>query len=196
MDIRELQRQLVSATKTLNSRLRRLRAADLPSTSEYKIRQAQDMDTGYITPAGYVSASYAGLSPKQLQQKLKWVRGITADTETTKQARALVQLRSREWGTTPAETKQRIRAGRVFYQVLGYRNGVFDSDRVHYAIAEFAKTPSYDTLIQRLYLDYGVEMQNEIGGREELLKWMNETHIIPPGVNAAEDEKTGKIYYV
>lgn len=193
-DIKTLQRQLVSATKTLNSRIRRLRAEDLPSSTEYRIREAERMETGYITPSGYVSASTKGMTVNELKQKLKWVRGVTENTETVKQSRALVNLRMREWGTSKEETKERIRAGRVFYQVLGYRGGVFDSDRVHYAIEEFAKTPSYDTLVNRIFQDYGVEMQNEVNGREELLRWMNKTGIIPAGVNAEED-KTGRIFY-
>lgn len=193
-DIKTLQRQLVSATKTLNSRIRRLRAEDLPSSTEYRIREAERMETGYITPSGYVSASAKGMTVNELKQKLKWVRGVTENTETVKQSRALVNLRMREWGTTKEETKERIRAGRVFYQVLGYRGGVFDSDRVHYAIEEFAKTPSYDTLVNRIFQDYGFEMQNEINGREELLRWMNKTGIIPVGVNAKEDS-TGHIIY-
>lgn len=193
-DIKTLQRQLVSATKTLNSRIRRLRAEDLPSSTEYRIREAERMETGYITPSGYVSASTKGMTVNELKQKLKWVKGVTENTETVKQSRALVNLRMREWGTSKEETKERIRAGRVFYQVLGYRGGVFDSDRVHYAIEEFAKTPSYDTLVNRIFQDYGVEMQNEVNGREELLRWMNKTGIIPAGVNAEED-KTGRISY-
>jgi len=193
-DIKTLQRQLVSATKTLNSRIRRLRAEDLPSSTEYRIREAERMETGYITPSGYVSASTKGMTANEIKQKLKWVKGVTENTETVKQSRALVDLRMREWGTTKEETKDRIRAGRVFYQVLGYRGGVFDSDRVHYAIEEFAKTPSYDTLVNRIFQDYGREMQNEVNGREELLRWMNKTGIIPAGVNAEED-KTGRISY-
>ena len=193
-DIKTLQRQLVSATKTLNSRIRRLRAEDLPSSTEYRIREAERMETGYITPTGYVSAATKGMTANEIKQKLKWVRGVTENTETVKQSRALVQLRMREWGTTKEETKERIRAGRVFYQVLGYRGGVFDSDRVHYAIEEFAKTPSYDTLVNRIFQDYGVEMQNEVNGREELLRWMKKTGIIPAGVNAEED-KMGRISY-
>lgn len=193
-NIKSLQRQLVSATKTLNSRLRRLRNEDLVSSAEYRIREAEQMDTGYITPSGYVSSSYKNLSENELRQKLKWVRGITENTETVKQSRALVELRSREWGTTQEETKERIRAGRVFYQVLGFHGGVFDSDRVHYAIEEFAKTPSYETLVNRIFQDYGFEMQNEVNAREELLKWMNRTGVIPSGVNAAED-KYGHIFY-
>lgn len=193
-DIKTLQRQLVSATKTLNSRIRRLRAENLPSSTEYRIREAERMETGYITPSGYVSASTKGMTANEIKQKLKWVRGVTENTETVKQSRALVNLRMREWGTTKEETKDRIRAGRVFYQVLGYRGGVFDSDRVHYAIEEFAKTPSYDTLVNRIFQDYGREMQNEVNGREELLRWMNKTGIIPAGVNADEDS-TGRIFY-
>ena len=193
-DIKTLQRQLVSATKTLNSRIRRLRAEDLPSSTEYRIREAERMETGYITPSGYVSASTKGMTANEIKQKLKWVRGVTENTETVKQSRALVDLRMREWGTSKEETKERIRAGRVFYQVLGYRGGVFDSDRVHYAIEEFAKTPSYDTLVNRIFQDYGFEMQNEVNGREELLRWMNKTGIIPVGVNAKEDS-TGRIIY-
>lgn len=193
-DIKALQRQLLSATKTLNSRIRRLRGEDLPSSAEYRIREAEKMETGYITPSGYVSASTKGMSAAEIKQKLKWVRGVTENTETVKQSRALVDLRRREWGVSAEEAKERIRAGRVFYQVLGYRGGVFDSDRVHYAIEEFAKTPSYDTLVNRIFQDYGREMQNEVNGRDELLRWMNKTGIIPAGVNADED-KLGRIFY-
>lgn len=191
----QLRAKIVSATKTLNSRIRRLRKEDLPSSAEYRIREAAKMETGYTTKTGYVSASTAGMSTQELKQKLKWIEGVTQGTETVKQSRALVELKSREWGISTQEAKQRISQGRVFYQVLGYRGGVFDSDRVHYAIVEFAKTPSYDTLVNRIFLDYGVEMQNEVQGRDELLKWMRKTGIIPPGVNAVEDEH-GNINYV
>ena len=101
--------------------------------------------------------------------------------------------KSREWGVKKEEAARRIRAGRVFYQVLGGQGYKWDSTQVHNAIQEFEKTPSFDELENKLYEMYGEKMQDEEDGGELLREWMNENNTIPPGVYAhvETDPNTG-----
>lgn len=193
--MRTLQQQILSATKTLNSRLRRLRAEDLPTSAEQHMQNIDLHRPGFLTPKGFVSASTAGMSQQDLQEKLKLIKTLISETETVKEARANVEQKMKEWNVKKEEAKRLIRAGRVFYQALGYRGGVFDSDRVHVSIEEFDKTPNYPELINRLFMDYGREMQNERNGRISLMEWMRETNQIPPGVMADRNPQTGLIQY-
>lgn len=193
--IAQLRAQIVSATKTLNSRIRRLRAEDLPSFATPHMQDIELHRPGFLTKAGYVSSSSAGLDEFQLREKLRLIKGLISETETVTQAREIVEKKMKEWNVKKQEAIKRIKAGRVFYQVLGYRGGVFDSDRVHVSIEEFEHTPSYSELIDRIYRDYGHELQNEVNGRIILLEWMNEKHEIPVGVEAVEDPQTGRIVY-
>lgn len=194
MTIEELKRKVISETKTLNSRLRRLEKEGLPSTAFAKIQQAKAMGSELVTDSGMISARTAGYTQKQLMSKLKWIRGISANTQSPTETKKYVAEKQKEWGTSYDETVKRINQGRVFYQAVGYRGGIFDSDRVHLSIEEFESTPSYDELITKLFMDFGVELQDEINGRWELLKFMNDTGIIPPGVNA-EKKDNGQIVY-
>ena len=193
--IAQLRAQIVSATKTLNSRIRRLRAEDLPSFATPRMQDIELHRPGFLTQSGYVSSSSAGLDEFQLQEKLKLIKGLINETETVSQAREIVETKMKEWKVKKEEAIKRIKAGRVFYQVLGYRGGIFDSDRVHDAIIEFDKTPAYSELIDRIYRDYGHELQNEVNGKEILLEWMNEKHEIPIGVEAVEKPDTHEIVY-
>ena len=164
-----LAQQILSATKTINSRLRRLRAEDLPATSEQRLREIQMHRPGFITPSGFVSSSVKGMTDNEMREKLRMIRGLLQNTETVPQARENLEKKRQQWNVSKEEARERIRAGRVFYQVLGYRGGIFDSDRVHVAIEEFEKTPSYDDLVDKIYYDYGSEFQFETNGRENLL---------------------------
>lgn len=193
--MKSIEQQILSATKTLNSRLRRLRAEDLPSAAEARLKEIEMHRPGFVTEKHFISSSTKGLTERQKMEKLKMIHGLLLETETVKEARENVKQKMREWNVSKEEANRRIRAGRVFYQVLGYRGGVFDSDRVHVAIEEFEKTPGYDELIDKIYLDYGNELQNELNGRQILLEWMNEKHKIPAGVEAVEDPTTGRIVY-
>lgn len=190
-----LAQQILSATKTINSRLRRLRAEDLPATSEQRLREIQMHRPGFITPSGFVSSSVKGMTENEMREKLRMIRGLLQNTETVPQARENLEKKRQHWNVSKEEARERIRAGRVFYQVLGYRGGIFDSDRVHVAIEEFEKTPSYDDLVDKIYYDYGSELQFETNGRENLLEWMNKKRIIPPYVQAVYDGKTDRIIY-
>lgn len=194
MTINELKRKIISETKTLNSRLKRLENENLPSASFAKIQQAKEMNNGYVTSLGRISAATANMTEKQLKDKLKWIRGIKEQTQTVKEAKIYVEKKAKEWNVSTDTAKERIRQGRVFNQALSYRSGIFDSDRVHLSIEEFESTPSYDELIKQLFIDFGVELQDEISGRWELLKFMNDTGIIPPGVRA-ERKDDGRIVY-
>lgn len=192
---KSLAQQILSATKTLNSRLRRLRAEDLPATSEQRLREIQMHRPGFVTPKGFVSSSVKGMTEQEMKEKLRMIRGLLQNTETVPQARENLEQKRKQWNVSKEEARERIRAGRVFYQVLGYRGGIFDSDRVHIAIEEFEKTPTYNELIDKIYYDYGSELQNEVNGRENLLNWMNEKRIIPPYVEAVYDGATDRIVY-
>lgn len=192
---KSLAQQILSATKTLNSRLRRLRAEDLPATSEQRLEEIKLHRPGFITPKGFVSSSVKGMTEKEMKEKLRMIKGLLQNTETVPEARKNLEQKRQQWNVSKEEARERIRAGRVFYQVLGYRGGIFDSDRVHVAIEEFEKTPTYDELIDKIYYDYGSELQNEVNGRENLLNWMNEKRIIPPYVEAVYDGATGRIVY-
>lgn len=150
---------------------------------------------GFVTPKGFVSSSVKGMTEQEMKEKLRMIRGLLQNTETVPQARENLEQKRRQWNVSKEEARERIRAGRVFYQVLGYRGGIFDSDRVHIAIEEFEKTPTYDELIDKIYYDYGSELQNEVNGRENLLNWMNEKRIIPPYVEAVYDGATDRIVY-
>lgn len=194
MTIEELKQKVISETKNLNSRLRRLEKEGLPSAAFGKIQQAKSMGSELVTDSGMISERTADYTAKQLMSKLKWIRGIQEKTQTVTQTRQYVAEKQKEWGTSYEETIKRINQGRVFYQAVGFRGGIFDSDRVHISIEEFESTPSYDELIKRLFMDFGVELQDEINGRWELLKFMNDTGIIPPGVNA-EKKENGQIVY-
>ena len=193
--MKSLKQQILSATKTLNSRLRRLKNEDLPTAAEQRLTEIEMHRPGFVTGKGYVSSSTKGMTDAQLQEKLRMIQGLINETETVKEARENLERKIKEWNTTKEEARRRIRAGRVFYQVLGYANGIFDSDRIHTAIEEFDKTPDYNELIDKIFLDYGFEMQNEVNGRELLLDWMNDNNVIPMGVEALKDPETGKIVY-
>lgn len=189
----ELKQAIKSAAKTLNSRIRRLKKENLPSTAENRIVEAQKHGRPEVTASGYVSGSTKNLTLNQLNERLKWIRGITENTETVSQARELVENKAREWGVKKEEAARRIKAGRVFYQVLGGQGYKWDSTQVHNAIQEFEKTPSFDELENKLYEMYGEKMQDEEDGGELLREWMNENNTIPPGVYAhvETDPNTG-----
>lgn len=180
----ELKSAIKSAAKTLNSRLRRLKNENLPSTADSMIANARAHKDPNVTASGYVSGSTSGMTMKQLNEKLKWIRGITSNTQTVTQARELVERKAREWGVKKEEAARRIRAGRVFYQVLGAQGYKWDSSRIHEAIEEFDETPTYEQLENKLYEKFGQDMQDEEQGRQYLREWMNEHNDIPPGVYA------------
>ena len=193
--MKSLKSQIISATKTLNSRLRRLRAEDLPTATDQKLQDIELFRPGFVTSKGYVSAATTGMSDAQLKEKLDMIKDLISTTETVKEAREYLEKKMKKWKMKKEEAKKRIRRGRVFYRVLGYQNGIFDSDQVHEAIEEFDKTPDYPELIDRLMRDYGQELQNERNGREVLLEWMNEKQEIPLNVDAIKDPTTGQIVY-
>lgn len=195
MGEKSLAAQILSATKTLNSRLRRLRAEDLPTAAESRMKDIETHRPGFITPAGFVSSSTRGMDEKTMREKLRMIKGLLSETETVKEARANLEQKMKQWNVSKEEANRRIRAGRVFYQVLGYRGGVFDSDKVHVTIEEFEHTPNYPDLINKLMRDYGFELQNERNGAIVLLEWMNENNEIPPNVEAVKDPRTGAIVY-
>lgn len=190
----ELKRAIKSAAKTLNSRIRRLKNENLPSSVDQRLSDAQKFNSPLVTKSGYVSGSTAGLTLKQLQEKLKWIRGVTENTETVTQARELVEKKSKEWGVKKEEAARRIKAGRVFYQVLGGQGYKWDSTQVHDAIQEFDSTPTYDELENKLYEKFGSEMQDTDDGLESLREWMNNSGLIPDGVYAHHETnpKTGR----
>ena len=183
----ELKKAIKSAAKTLNSRIRRLKNENLPSSTNQRIQDAQKYNSPLVTASGYVSGSTAGMTLKQLESKLKWIRGITENTETVAQSRELVNKRAAEWGVKKEEAARRINAGRVFYQVLGGQGYKWDSTQVHNAITEFDKTPTFEELENKLYEMYGEKMQGEEDGSELLREWMNENNEIPPGVLAHKE---------
>ena len=193
--MKSLKSQIISATKTLNSRLRRLRAEDLPTATDQKLQDIDLFRPGFVTSKGYVSAATAGMSDAQLKEKLDMIKDLISTTETVKEAREYLEKKMKKWKMKKEEAKERIRRGRVFYRVLGYQNGIFDSDQVHESIEEFDKTPDYPELIDKLMRDYGQELQNERNGRGVLLEWMNETQEIPLNVDAIKDPTTGQIVY-
>lgn len=193
--MKSLKAQIISATKTLNSRLRRLRAEDLPTATDQKLQDIELFRPGFVTGKRYVSSATAGMSDAQLKEKLDMIKDLISTTETVKEAREYLEKKMKKWKMKKEEAKERIRRGRVFYRVLGYRNGIFDSDQVHESIEEFDKTPDYPELIDRLMRDYGQELQNERNGREVLLEWMNEKQEIPLNVDAIKDPTTGQIVY-
>lgn len=194
MTIQELQKAVVREAKNINRRLARLRAEDLPSTSFHKIQTAKNMKSPLITESGNISTSFKGMSESELKAKLKYIRGLAEDTETVKQARALVHQKAKEWKVSVETAKKRIRAGRIFDQVLDFRSFLYDSTHVHNAIQEFEHTPTFEQLDDKLMEMYGSEIQDIFEGRDILLEWMNEHDTIPPGVFAHYDDN-GKIVY-
>lgn len=190
----ELKKAIKSAAKTLNSRIRRLKTENLPSSTNQRIQDAQKRNSPLVTASGYVSGSTAGLTLKQLESKLKWIRGITENTETVAQSRELVEKKAAEWGVKKEEAARRIQAGRVFYQVLGSQAYKWDSNDVHDAIEEFSGTPSYDELENKLFEKFGKDMQGTDDGGQALREWMNENNKIPRGVYAHHETnpRTGR----
>lgn len=182
MTEQELKRAIKSATKTLNSRLRRLKNEDLPSSVDQRLSDAVKFKSALVTPSGYISGSTAGLTLKQLQAKLKWIRGVMENTETVTQARELVERKAKEWGVKKEEAARRIRAGRVFFQVLGAQGYKWDSTQVHEAIEEFDSTPTYDELNDKLMSKFGEQLQDTEEGQEILREWIERKNFIPWGV--------------
>lgn len=178
----ELKQAIKSATKTLNSRLRRLKNENLPSSADQRIADALKFNSPLVTGSGYVSGSTKGLTVKQLKEKLKWIRGVTENTETVTQARALVERKAKEWNVKKDEAARRIKAGRLFYQVLGAQGYKWDSTEVHDAITEFDKTPSYDELQDKLMEKFGANLQDTEEGRETLRDWIEANDYVPPDV--------------
>ena len=193
MNENELKQAIKSAAKTLNSRLRRLKNENLPSSVDQRLNDAIKFKSPLVTAAGYISGSTTGLTLKQLRAKLKWIRGVMENTETVKQARELVEKKAREWNVKKEEAARRIRAGRVFYQVLGAQGYKWDSTQVHDAITEFDKTPTFDELQNKLMEKFGEKMQDTEEGREILRDWIENNDVIPPGVNGEfrEHKETG-----
>lgn len=187
MNEAELKKAIKSATKTLNSRLRRLKNADLPSTADEMIDRALKHNDSNVTKSGYISGSTANMTLKQLQEKYKFITGIMRNTQTVKQAREMVERKAKEWNVNKQEAARRIRAGRVFYQVLGAQGYKWDSDQIRQAIEEFDETPTFEELENKLYEKFGAEMQDTDDGREYLREWMNNNNTIPPGVYAHEE---------
>lgn len=182
MTEKELKQAIKSATKTLNSRLRRLKNENLPSSVDQRIADAKKFNSPLVTSSGYVSGSTKGLTMQQLNEKLKWIRGVTENTETVTQARELVERKAKEWNVKKEEAAQRIKAGRLFYQVLGAQGYKWDSTQVHDAITEFDKTPSYDELQDKLMEKFGADLQDTEEGRETLRDWIEENDYVPPDV--------------
>lgn len=182
MTEKELKQAIKSATKTLNSRLRRLKNENLPSSADQRIADAQKFNSPLVTSSGYVSGSTKGLTMQQLNEKLKWIRGVTENTETVTQARELVERKAKEWNVKKDEAARRIKAGRLFYQVLGAQGYKWDSTQVHDAITEFDKTPSYDELQEKLMEKFGADLQDTEEGRETLRDWIEENDFVPPDV--------------
>lgn len=182
MTEKELKQAIKSATKTLNSRLRRLKNENLPSSADQRIADAQKFKSPLVTSSGYVSGSTKGLTMQQLNEKLKWIRGVTENTETVTQARELVERKAKEWNVKKDEAARRIKAGRLFYQVLGAQGYKWDSTQVHDAITEFDKTPSYDELQDKLMEKFGADLQDTEEGRETLRDWIEENDYVPADV--------------
>lgn len=182
MTEKELKQAIKSATKTLNSRLRRLKNENLPSSADQRIADAQKFKSPLVTSSGYVSGSTKGLTMQQLNEKLKWIRGVTENTETVTQARELVERKTKEWNVKKDEAARRIKAGRLFYQMLGAQGYKWDSTQVHDAITEFDKTPSYDDLQDKLMEKFGADLQDTEEGRETLRDWIEENDYVPPDV--------------
>lgn len=182
MTEKELKSAIKSATKTLNSRIRRLKKEGLPSSIDSRIQDAMKYNSPLVTASGYVSGSTAGMTIKQLNAKLKWIRGLIQNGETVKEARELVERKAKEWGVKKEEAARRIQAGRVFFQVLGAQGYKWDSDEVHEAIEEFAETPTFEELQDKLIEKFGEKMQDTEEGREILREWINNHNTIPPGV--------------
>lgn len=178
----ELKQAIKSATKTLNSRLRRLKNENLPSSVDQRIADAQKFKSPLVTSSGYVSGSTKGLTMQQLNEKLKWIRGVTENTETVTQARELVERKAKEWNVKKDEAARRIKAGRLFYQVLGAQGYKWDSTQVHDAITEFDKTPSYEELQDKLMEKFGADLQDTEEGRETLRDWIEENDYVPADV--------------
>ena len=184
MTEKELKQAIKSATKTLNSRLRQLKNENLPSSVDQRIADAQKFNSPLVTGSGYVSGSTKGLTMKQLNEKLKWIRGVTENTETVTQARELVERKAEEWNVKKEEAARRIKAGRLFYQVLGAQGYKWDSTEVHDAITEFDKTPSYDELMDKLMEKFGANLQ-DTEERETLREWIEKNDIVPVGVDGS-----------
>lgn len=185
MTDKELKQAIKSATKTLNSRLRRLKNENLPSSADQRIADAQKFNSPLVTSSGYVSGSTKGMTMKQLNEKLKWIRGVMENTETVTQARELVERKAKEWNVKKDEAARRIKAGRLFYQVLGAQGYKWDSTQVHDAITEFDKTPSYDELQDKLMEKFGADLQDTEEGRETLRDWIEENDYVPTGVDGS-----------
>lgn len=182
MTEKELKQAIKSATKTLNSRLRRLKNENLPSSVDQRIADAKKFNSPLVTSSGYVSGSTKGLTMQQLNEKLKWIRGVTENTETVTQARELVERKAKEWNVKKDEAARRIKAGRLFYQVLGAQGYKWDSTQVHDAITEFDKTPSYEELQDKLMEKFGADLQDTEEGRETLRDWIEENDFVPADV--------------
>lgn len=182
MTEKELKQAIKSATKTLNSRLRRLKNENLPSSADQRIADAQKFNSPLVTSSGYVSGSTKGLTMQQLNEKLKWIRGVTENTETVTQARELVERKAKEWNVKKDEAARRIKAGRLFYQVLGAQGYKWDSTQVHDAITEFDTTPSYEELQDKLMEKFGADLQDTEEGRETLRDWIEENDYVPADV--------------
>ena len=194
MDIEQLKRAIVSETKTLNSRIRRLQKEHLPSSIDAKITELKKFKHPFVTEKGFISASTKGYTEKQLKEKLKWIRGVKENTETVKEAREMLERRAKEWNVKKEEAARRIRSGRVFYQVLGEQGYKWDSDQVKSAIEEFEETPTYEELHDKLIEKFWYTLVDTEEGREMFRDWMTDKNFIPGDVPARKEinPKTGE----
>ena len=121
MTVEQLAAAIKAEGKKLNNRLQRLAREGLPATSTAQIETARNTRRkNFVTDSGRVSLSVKGQTEKQLQEKLKFIRGIQENTETVKQARENGKKKMKQWGTSKQETIRRIKAGRVFAQIQDY----------------------------------------------------------------------------
>lgn len=192
--MKTIEQEITSLSKTINSRLLRLQRAGLPHSAEYRLAELSRLNSKLVTAAGFVSTSTRGMTERQKTQKLKWMRDLLKNIETVPQAREQVRAKSIKWGISESAAAEYLRAGRVFTQVVGYKNGLFDSEQVQKVIQEFEHAPDLPELIDRLYETYGRDIQDEISGRGLLLEWMCKNDTIPDGVRADYDD--GVIKYI
>lgn len=200
MTVAQLQKQIRLEADKINKRLASLEKIDFVPTSVKIVKPMINHGSGWVKKKNdsfrvsaktteVVSTKKGGRTTKpkrkkELEKQLKFLKNLAKETETKSQAVKKIKETAEKEKISYEEAQQLLKTGRVFDSVMNNYSYMFDSKQIQSALESFDKTPSFSQLIDRCMEMFGREIQDDMYGADELLKWMNNKMIIPEGVQA------------
>ena len=199
MTVAQLQRQIKLESDKINKRLASLEKIGYAPTSIKIVKPLISHGSGWVRKKNdsfRVSAKTTEnvstkkgkktkvKRKKELEKQLKFLKNLAKETETKGQAIKKIKETAEKEKISYEEAQQLLKTGRVFDSVMNNYSYMFDSKQIQSALESFEKTPSFSQLIDRCMEMFGREIQDDLYGSEELLKWMNNKMNIPEGVQA------------